>query len=360
MLPVALSVIGLVRERVESQANDLADDLSSVTEASQSLNNLNLSILLGIAYGASIGGIGTLIGTPPNLFLASFAKSHLGYEISFVRWMGVGVPLVLVFLPVTWLLLTRVLFPVRLARIEGGEELIRSGLEALGALTRGERITMMVFGMTCGLWIFRPILAGIQVFGVYPLAGLSDSGIAITAALVLFVWPVDVRERVFAMDWETAVRLPWGLLILFGGGLSLAGAIRANSVGEFIGAQFSMLSGVPTVWIIVGIVTLIVFLTELTSNTATTATMIPILAALAPGLEVSPLLLAVPAAIGASCAFMLPVATPPNAVVFGSGQITIAQMSRAGFGLNLIGIILITALAYWVVIPVLGLAPMPD
>jgi len=189
-----------------------------------------------------------------------------------------------------------------------------------------------------------------------PLAGLSDAGIAMLAGLSLFVIPVEVRERRFVLDWHTARKLPWGILILFGGGLSLAAAIQANGVAELIGAQVMTLQGAPPLLLIVAVATLVIFLTELTSNTATTATLVPILAGIAVGLGYHPLLLIVPAAVAASCAFMMPIATPPNAIVFGSGLVTIPQMCRAGFWLNLLGVALVTLLMYAVAIPLLGIA----
>jgi solute carrier family 13 (sodium-dependent dicarboxylate transporter), member 2/3/5 len=182
---------------------------------------------------------------------------------------------------------------------------------------------------------------------------MTDTGIAIVAALALFVIPVDIKKRVFAMNWETAVKLPWGLLILFGGGLSLAASIKANGVGELIGNQVHGFSGMHSIFIVMSVIAIIVFLTELSSNTATTATLIPVLAAIASGMGFHPLHLIVPAAISASCAFMLPVATPPNAIVFGAGYVTIPQMCRAGLWLNIIGILLITGLTYAIAIPVL-------
>ena len=174
------------------------------------------------------------------------------------------------------------------------------------------------------------------------------------AALALFVVPVDVKRRIFVMNWETAVKLPWGILLLFGGGLSLAAAIRANGVGEYIGHQLAFLSGIPTLLLVMAVIALVIYLTELTSNTATTATFIPILAALGPVFDLHPYMLIVPAAIAASCAFMLPVATPPNAIIFGSGHVTIQQMIRAGFWLNLMGVVLITMLVYTVMMRMLG------
>jgi sodium-dependent dicarboxylate transporter 2/3/5 len=342
MLPVAVSVIDLMESRAEAQG-----------AAPEDLRQFALALLLGLAYSASIGGLATPIGTPPNLFLLSFLSETLGRPVSFVRWMAVALPLVLAFLPITWWMLTRVLHPTGLTRIEGSAQLVRESTAALGPLSRAERITLAVFVGAAGLWLTRPFLGALEVGGVRPFAGLTDAGVAMLAALVLFAAPVDWKAGRFVLDWETARRLPWGILILFGGGLSLAAAIQANGVAELLGAAVSSLHGLPGVVLVLGVVTGIVFLTELTSNTATAAALIPILAALAPGLGVDPILLIVPAALGASCAFMLPVATPPNAIVFGSGRVGIVEMSRAGFWLNWIGVALITGLTYALVVPLL-------
>jgi sodium-dependent dicarboxylate transporter 2/3/5 len=342
LLPVALSVIERLGAAPAEPGN--ADEH----------RRFAVCLLLGVAYAASIGGIGTLVGTPPNVFLASYAKNHLGVEIGFARWMGIGLPIVAVLLPTTWLLLTRWLYPIRTGRIEPGPALDPAAFATLGPMTRGEWATLVVFALTATLWITRPLLSAVEWFGAKPFAGLTDSGIAMLAALALFLIPLDLGRRVFAMDWETAVKLPWGILVLFGGGLSLAAAIQANGVGEWLGSQVSALAGFPSVALVLVAVALMIFLTELTSNTATTATLVPILAGLASGLGLQPLALVVPATIAASCAFMLPVATPPNAVVFGSGAVTIAQMSRTGLWLNLIGIAAITALTYVVALPLLG------
>jgi len=349
LLPVATSVIALVASQ-----HGAASPGAAIRDRGSAVRPFALCLLLGIAYGASIGGMGTPIGTPPNVLLLSFLESELGRSVSFARWMGVALPLVIVFLPLCWLLLTRVLYPVGALRIEGGRRLVAEALAELGPTVRAERIVLAVFLLAAGLWITRPVLVGLEIGGVAPLAGLTDAGVAMLAALLLFVSPAERAPRRFVLDWETALRLPWGILVLFGGGLSLAAAIRANGVGELLAAQVTWLAGTPSLLIVAAVVTGIVFLTELTSNTATTATLIPVLAALAPGLAVDPLLLVVPAALGASCAFMLPVATPPNAIVFGSGLVGVPDMSRAGFWLNWLGIILITGLAYAVVLPVLG------
>ena len=339
MLPIALSIISLVEQ---------------VEPGTKARPHFALCLLLGIAYAASIGGIGTIIGTPPNVFLASFIQSSLGQEISFVRWMGVGLPLVAVFLPLAWLMLTRVLYPLRGERIEGSREVTERTYRELGVVSWGEKVVLAVFLLAAVSWIARPLLVRVQIGDMHPLAGLSDPVIAMVAALVLFVVPVDVKRRVFVMNWETALKLPWGILLLFGGGLSLAAAIRINGVGEYLGHQLGILSGIPVLLLVMAVIALVIFLTELTSNTATTATFIPILAALAPVFDLHPFMLIVPAAIAASCAFMLPVATPPNAIVFGSGHVTIQQMIRAGFWLNLLGVILITVLVYTVMMQMLG------
>jgi len=328
MLPIAVSVI-------ESGGDDEEES-----------RRFSICLMLGIAYAASIGGIGTLIGTPPNLFLASWAERELETPIGFARWMAVGLPIVLLMLPATWWLLTRVLYPVGRSGLVAGADLARRSLAELGPPSRGERIVAVVFVATALTWITRPGLQAISIAGVSPLAGLTDAGIAIGAALALFVIPVSWRHQTFAMDWETARQLPWGVLILFGGGLSLADALSANGVSDWIGHHVQGLSGAPPLVVVATIAGIVIFLTELTSNTATTAALVPILASMAPGLGVPPLMLAVPAALAASCAFMLPVATPPNAIVFGSGRVSIAQMCRAGFWLNLIGIAVITAITY--------------
>ncbi len=210
---------------------------------------------------------------------------------------------------------------------------------ALGALT------VIVFSLTAVSWLTRPYLATWQVFGLFPFSGLTDAGIAMFAALLLFTLPVSLEKREFVLDWETAVSLPWGILLLFGGGLALAAAVDGQGLGAFLGASVSRAEGLSPLVQVLIVTLLIIFLTELTSNTATTATMVPILAAVAVGVGVNPFLLIFPAALAASFAFMMPVATPPNAIVFGSGKVSIGRMASAGLWLNLIGAVLITALA---------------
>ncbi len=341
MLPIAMSVLALASENSDEE------------EAGYDRSPLGLCLLLGVAYAASIGGVATIIGTPPNVFLVGYMRDSLGIEISFLQWMRIGLPLSIVFVVITWAMLTYVLHPVSSASIKGGKGLIRDELRALGKPSRGERV---VFICTALAWIARQPLCDLEpVAKLFPaIKRLDDSGIAIIAALALFIIPIKPREGVFTLDWKTARKLPWGVLLLFGGGLSLAAAVQTSGLDAWIGDRAVVLSGAPTWLIIVAITALVIFLTEVTSNTATAATFLPILGGAAVGLGIEPLQLVIPAALAASCAFMMPVATPPNAIVFGSDKINIQDMLRTGFWLNLIGIVLITGCAYTTVAWALG------
>ncbi len=360
MLPIALSVVGLVRN---NEGESAAGEAGPGHEARALDSNFALCMMLGIAYAASIGGVTTIIGTPTNAFLVGFVRDKIAgpyrMEVSYARWLLIGLPFVVVFLPLAWWLLTRVLYPIRMPRVEGGQQLIRRELQALGTLNRGEWITLIIFLATAATWITRTLLVQIH-FTVgrqtyYPLGGLTDTGVALIAAILLFAIPVDVRKREFVMNWRAAKKLPWDILLLFGGGFSLAAAVKNYGVAEFIGSGAQFFAGLPPIVIVLVVTTTVILLTELTSNTPTTATLLPVLAALAPGMGVHPYLLVFPAAIAASCAFMLPVATPPNAIVFGSGYVTIPQMAKAGLWLNLIGVALVTVLSYLLLGPVVGI-----
>lgn len=337
MLPIGTSVIQLVDARLADLG--LATSRSDPGEHPEG-RNFSVCLLLGIAYGCSIGGVGTLIGTPPNLVLANYLKQAYGFEIGMLDWMKVGMPLVAVFLPLTWLLLTRVFYPIKIADLPGGREVISAELRRLGKMSRHEWIVAVVFLLTAGAWVLRP-----QITAWTGMTGLSDPGIAMVGALVLFAIPVDARERQFALDWPTAEKLPWGVLLLFGGGLSLAAAMDATGVAGWIAGAFDAAQGLPTWAVVLIVVALVKALSELTSNTAVTNTVLPILAGAAAGLGVHPMLLLVPAAISASYVFVLPVATPPNAIVFGSGGITIGEMAKLGVWLNLLSIVVVTVMA---------------
>ncbi len=340
MLPIAASVIALVRER---------------TGRTQS--NFATALMLSIAYSASIGGLATPIGSPPNAILLGYLSDSFGYSISFTDWMMIGLPITVVFLPITWLLLTRVLYPIAITEVPGGREYLDREFRALGPMTRGEWVVMAVFGCTVLAWLSRGFLAETDgALGEFIRLNIDDASIAIAASIALFVIPVDLKRRTFALDWKTARGLPWGVLLLFGGGLALAGAVKSSGLDAFAGSAVSTLHGAPTVLIVLASTALVIFLTEMTSNTATATIFVAILTGVAiVGLGIDPLLLIVPATLGASCAFMMPVATPPNAIVYGSGHVTIKQMVRAGFILNLVSVVLVTAAAYTVATWVLGI-----
>lgn len=357
MLPIGLSVLALVIGAQRSEPGEAAE--TGESEAQQltghGASNFATCLMLAIAYAASIGSLATLIGTPPNLFMASFLEAEYDISIGFGEWMLVGLPLAVIFLFITWLVLTRFVYPPEIDEISGGREIIQEQLDEMGAISRGEKVVLTVFVLTASAWMLNSILPSIFPSLEEILAGVQDAGIAMIAAIILFAIPIDWRNGVFALDWATARQLPWGILLLFGGGLSLANAVSETGVDKWIGSLVSGLGGVP-VWLLIGIVIVVVILlTELTSNTATTATFLPILAGAAVGLNLDVLAFAVPAALAATCAFMIPVATPPNAIVFGSGHITIVQMVRAGVWLNLIGAILIFATAFTLANWVLGI-----
>jgi sodium-dependent dicarboxylate transporter 2/3/5 len=332
MLPIGLSVIELA---CEGDATPGGEDPFAI------------ALLLAIAYSCSIGGLGTLIGTPPNAFMAAFLSQTYGIEIGFAQWMMVGVPIVVIALPLAFLTLTRIAFRLRGRRLSGGRELISRELEAIGPMSRAEKMVAGVFALTAGCWILRPLLDRWIV-------GLSDAGIAIAAAILLFLLPLDLRRGVFLLNWDWARRVPWDVLLLFGGGLSLATAIQGSGLATWTAHGLEGLSTWPTPLIVVAAAGLIIVLTEFTSNTATAAAFLPILASVAVGIGKAPLLLVVPAALAASCAFMLPVATPPNAIVYGSGRLTIPQMLRAGILLEIALIGVVTALTFTLVPLVFG------
>lgn len=333
MLPIGLSLVALVPD---------GDPAIESPGANGERSRFGTALMLAIAYSCSIGGMGTLIGTPPNAFLAGFMLETYGVTIGFAEWMLLGVPMVLVGLPVCYVLLTRVAFPIGSRELPGGRELVHREAEALGPMSKAERRVAVVFVITALAWMTRPLL----VRHVGWLSGLSDAGIAMTAALALFVMPSGSTNGGRLLDWRLARETPWGILILFGGGLSLAAAIETTGLSGWLGAGVGGLTQWPLPLLMLTVVVAVIFLTELTSNTATAATFLPVLGGVALGLARDPLLLAVPAALAASGAFMLPVATPPNAIVYGSGAVRIEHMVRAGLWLNAAFAVLVTLAAY--------------
>ncbi len=338
MLPIGISVLALVAER--SRAGGVSG--SEVQE--QNLRRFGTCLTLAIAWSATMGGLGTLLGSPPNAIVAGYASEELGRTIGFLDWMIVGVPLAFSFILITWLLMTRVLYRFQLEELPGGREMIRDEIRKLGSLTQGEKMVLAVFAGAAFLWIVPPVLANIPIVAAHLgwFGELDDTAIAIAAGIALFLLPAHGRRQM-VLEWkDVEYRLPWGVLLLFGGGLSLAAAIAGTGLDEWFGNQVSGLGSLPPVLLIAAVTCLVIFLTEITSNTATAATFIPVLGGVASGIGTDPLSLLIPAALAASCAFMLPVGTPPNAIVFSTGAVSIAQMARGGLLLNLVGILLIT------------------
>ncbi|MGE0581601.1 MAG: DASS family sodium-coupled anion symporter [Steroidobacteraceae bacterium] len=321
MLPVASSIVALV---ATGGREDRAANFATAT-------------LLGVAYAATIGGLGTLIGSPTNALVQGFMAKNFGYDLGFANWLAFGIPTVLVLLPLTWWILTRIALPFDLPDNALPRDAMRAALQALGPMSAAERRVAAVAIATATLWIARPWL------GHWPgLGGLTDTVISIGAGLALFLVPAGAGRGAALLDAEALRRVPWDVLILFGGGLALAAAIQSSTLAETFGVALRGISGWPPLVLTVAIVLLLVFWTEFNSNTATAATFMPVLAAMANGHPDNILLLIAPAAMAASAGFMLPVGTPPNAIVFGTGRISMQQMLRTGFLVDLAAVVVIT------------------
>lgn len=333
MLPIALSVLSIAPEHIQQQS---------------AFKKFSIALILSIAYACSIGGMGTLIGTPPNSLFAAYIQETYGLEISFAGWMVVSVPIVVLFLILMFLILTRLVYKVDLKELPGGKALIEQHLREIGKISKPEVRVAIVFVLTALLWIFRPLVARI-------LPGLSDAGIAIGAGLALFILPSGKNTGDRLLNWGNLKELPWGILILFGGGLSLAMAINDTKLAVYIGEALRGLNNLHMILVIFIVVLIIIFLTEITSNTATASAFLPIVASMAITMGQHPILFAFPAVLAASCAFMLPVATPPNAIVYSSGKISIPQMAKVGFWLNIVFSMVLTVAAYFLFTGTFGL-----
>ncbi|NVJ98060.1 MAG: DASS family sodium-coupled anion symporter [Alphaproteobacteria bacterium] len=313
-------------------------------------HRFTIALLIGCAWSASIGGLGTYIGTPPNLFVKAFIEQSTGREILFIEWMMFAIPVVLVMVPLAWVVLTKICFPFDARLATGGAEVVRQELDAMGRVTTPEKRVALVMITMALLWSFRQVLVDIEwLTNLLPfVARLSDMHIAVAAGLAMFLIPAggEGNKHKAILNWESAVQLPWGVILLFGGGLSLAAAIQATGLAQWLGTHMSGLATAHLFVIILAIVALVIFLTELTSNTATTAALVPVLGALATTANIDPIMLAAPTAMAASCAFMLPVATGPNAVIFSTGHLQVPDMVRAGLWLNVIGTFVVAALCY--------------
>jgi sodium-dependent dicarboxylate transporter 2/3/5 len=351
MLPIGLSVLALVTERAGPDAVTIPEHehhhLGHVDPIrDDNLRRFGVCLVLAIAWSASMGGLGTLLGSPPNAIVAGYAADELGRNIGFLQWMMLGTPLALVFILIGWVMMTRVLYRFDLAEVPGGRQMIDAEIAKLGALSQGEKMVMIVFGSAAFLWVVPGLLASIPGVSLGWFGEMDDTAIAIAAGIAMFIMPARGR-REMVLNWKDAEDgLPWGVLLLFGGGLSLASAVAATGLDEWFGQQVTGLGVLSMVFLVAAVVAIILFLTEITSNTATAATFIPVLGGVAVGIDADAMTLLIPAAFAATCAFMLPVGTPPNAIVFGTGAVTIAQMARGGFVLNIIGIVLITAFCY--------------
>jgi sodium-dependent dicarboxylate transporter 2/3/5 len=323
MLPIAVSLVTVVLPEGAARGRDGS--------------NFAASMMLGVAYAASIGGMATLIGSPPNALAASYLGQTFDVQVSFAEWMAIALPIAAAMLALAFPVLTRVAFPFSKTLAGTETHLVADMLREMGPVTTPEKRVAAIFAVVAAAWILHPLLGGVA--GV----GLTDTGIAIAGAIALFATPADRRARRFLLDLPTARKAPFDILILFGGGLSLAQAIESSGLALWIGNGLAFLHGMPLLVLVFGICLLVVFLTELMSNTATAAAFLPIAGSLAIGADAAPLLIGVAVGLAASAAFMLPVATLPNALVFGTGLVTLPQMLRAGLILSMLGAAAITA-----------------
>jgi len=335
MTPIGLAVIWQVSSLIDEQG------ISGV-DTSEGNFNFGLALMLGIAYSASIGGVATIIGTPPNAVFVGVVDEMWNKEISFATWMMYGVPLAVIGIPVCWYYLTNIAFKIEFKELPGGLNVINNELKKLGPVSREEKWVLGIFIAVALLWISR----GFVLNKFFPV--LNDASIAFVGAILLFLIPVNFSQGQFLLDWKTtAHRLPWGILILFGGGISLASGFESTGLAEWIAQRLSLLEGYSMLLVAFSVVVLSIFLTEITSNTATATMLMPVMASMATAMGIHPYAMMITACVACSFAFMLPVATPPNAIVFGSGYITMPQMAKAGLFMNLLSIVLVTVMTVY-------------
>ncbi len=331
MLPIGLAVVSQIKAEAPLK------------------KKMGRSLMLAIAYGCSVGGIATIIGTPTNVIFVGIAEELYGQTITFTQWMALGLPFSLLMLAIGWVYLTRVVFPVTIEGIPGGKNAIHTQLQSLGRISYKEKSVLIVFIVVAVCWITSSFLLKKYI------PGINDTLIAIAGAITLFVIPSGEKGKTGIINWQTAETIPWGILLLFGGGLALAEGFKVSGLATWIGSQLTLFEALPTILLIFAIIAVVNFLTEITSNVATAAMLMPVLAALALSIDVHPYFLMTATTVAASCAFMLPVATPPNAVVFGSGLLTIPGMLKAGFWMNIISIFVATILVYYILPLVWGI-----
>lgn len=331
MLPIGTAIIHQVSAVIKSERKDLAAEEAKFSKA----------LIFSIGYAGTIGGLGTLIGTPPNIILAANIKKLYGVEVSFGGWMAFAVPVVVILLVAVWLYLTKVAHPIKMKELPGGKELILEEKRKHGKMSFEETMVLLVFGFAAFMWVTRTFLWDDKI------PGIDDTMIAIFAASLLFLIP-SLNKGGRVLDWSVSKDLPWGILLLFGGGLALATGFKETGLAEWIGGRLTVLDGFNFVVIVIISTALVLFLTEITSNTATATMILPVLASLALALNVHPYALMVPAAMAANCAFMLPVGTPPNAIIFASGKLKISEMVRTGFVINIFTLILIVGAVFYI------------
>ena len=330
MLPIAMSVIHLlINDEDGFSAND---------------KNFALSLMLAIAFAANVGGVATIIGTPPNTVVVGFMENEYGMNISFLDWMKIGLPFSIFMLGVIYLLIVKVIYPSHLSEIHNSRNIIQEEIDKLGGIKKIEVMVLIVFFITIMLWIFRT-----TINDYFSVISLSDTGISLLAAFTLFALPFHFGRGDFILEWQDTVQLPWGILILFGGGLALASGLSGSGVIDHIGNIVSSNQGISVFVISSLLVLVVLFMTELMSNVALVAVFAPVVAGIALGLDAEILHMLIPVAMASSCAFMLPMATPPNAIVFASGYIKVSEMAKAGVLLNLIAVLVILAFAKFVI-----------
>ena len=325
MLPIGLSIINLL----------------GIDEASEKgKKRFALSLMLAIAYGANIGGTATIIGTPPNVAWVGFMSDMLGTEVTFAKYLTVGIPISLIMLTITYLLITRVLYPSGIAQLSDSAQIIDDQLLALGKITKAEKRVAVIFVSTAIAWILRGSLNN-----WFDTNLLNDSIIAMTGGILMFITPLEIKKTRFLLEWEYTSRLPWGILLLFGGGLTLAKAMEKSDIVQIVGETIAGNGSISPILLIAGLTAFMLFMTELMSNVALTVIFVPVVIGISVSLNINPMYLTMPVTLAASYAFMMPISTPPNAIVFSSGMVRIKDMMRAGILLNLIAIILLVILS---------------
>lgn len=352
MIPIAIAIIATVMPAVNTRLDEMNTEQRDFAGC----------LVIAVAYAANIGGIATIIGSPPNgIFIAQMKVLFpLAPTIDFFTWMKFGVPLAAIFIPIVWLWLIKVPYRHLPQKLSQAKEVIDQEMEALGPMSRGEKWTLFVFLLTAFSWIFAStkVIGGTTIPGldqIFP--GISDTVIAIFGALLLFFLPVDMKKGIFTMNWEWAQKIPWGILILFGGGLCLSAAFISSGLAQLIVNSFTILSLLPIVAIVLIVGIAVSLLTEVSSNTAIASVMMPIMAVTAVSMGIHPYMLMLTAAVCASLAFMLPVATPPNAVAYGTGYIDMKTLFKSGWALNLMGVVFWTFFLFTVVMWAIGFTP---